>query len=268
MKATVSQLFLYPIKGLTPHPCQRVILTAGHGIEGDRAFALMFDEASMKTPDLTQVGWMKKQNFAVQNDWPQLAALDCCYHAETQEITVKNQGVKLITADLNIPEEREQISHFFTGYLAALSPTTTARHPQKAPLKLVGSCERKTRYPDREGVHISLLSQATLDDLSHYVKQPVDVRRFRPNIVLKGISPWQEFDLVGQTVTLGKAKLEITARIGRCNNIEVNPETGIQDLPLLSVLKQHQGHLQTGILAKVLQTGVVNVGSEIDSVQG
>ncbi len=266
MKGTIRQLLIYPIKGLTPHPCQSVTLVVNHGIKGDRAFALLFDEGQLKNIEMTQVPWMKKQNFAVQNDWPQLAALDCHFQAETQELSIKYLNRELMRVNLKRLEDRERISDFFTGYLAALTPTKTARHPQKSPLKLVGSWEQNTRYPDRHQGHLSLISQATLDDLRDRVQQPVNLHRFRPNIVLEGLLPWQEFELVGQQLNLGAAKIEITARINRCNNIEVNPETGCQDLPLLSVLKESQGHQQTGVLAQVIQSGTVQLGSIMDSV--
>ena len=263
MKKTVRQLFIYPIKGLTPQVCSSVHLQVGHGIAGDRAFALMFDEGQIQDQDLMQIPWMKKQNFAVQNDWPALANLDCTFQPETQELTVQSQGKVLIKGNLKNREEREQLSCFFTGYLVTLTPTKTARHPEKFPLKLVGSDTHQTRYQDRHHGHLSLISQATLDDLSQSAQQPIDIRRFRPNILLDGLSAWQEFELIGKTFQFGQAQIKITARIGRCNNIEVNPDTALQDLPLLSILKQSQGHIQTGVLAEVLEPGTVQIGSEL-----
>ena len=101
---TVKQLFTHPVKGLTPQVCMSVALKAGHGIPGDRAFAVMYD------PDVI--------------------------------------------------------------------------------------------------------------------------------IVLEGVSAWAEFDWVGQEFELGTARLEITAPINRCLNIDVNPDTGERDIPLFSLLQK------------------------------
>ena len=87
------------------------------------------------------------------------------------------------------------------------------------------------------------------------------MRRFRPNIVVTGIDAWSEFDLVGKQLSLGDAKITVTAKIGRCMNIEVDPETGDRDVPLLSVLKEKYGHSYTGVLATVESDGVVAVGN-------
>ena len=44
-------------------------------------------------------------------------------------------------------------------------------------------------------------------------------------------------------------------------NIEVDPEIGDRDIPLLSVLKEKYGHSYTGVLATVNSDGVVAVGN-------
>jgi uncharacterized protein YcbX len=257
-KICVKELFIHPFKGLSPQKCSSVEVQVGHGIRGDRSFALMFKEDAQH-PDSTKVPWMKKHNFAMQNDWAGLAALDCSYEAATGTLTVKRKGVELLVADTNSPTGRDRIASFFTGYLAGIYPTQAARHPNRAPLQLVGEYG-KTRYPDREAVHISLVSQATLDNLSELAGLQVDVRRFRPNIVLDGVPAWGEFDWVGKEMQLGTARIAITARINRCLNIDVHPETGERDISLLTLLKKHFQHTQTGVLAQIITSGTVAIG--------
>jgi uncharacterized protein YcbX len=203
---------------------------------------------------------MKKQNFAMQCDWPGLAALACYYEPKTEILTVKHQGVELLVTETKTSTGRDRIGAFFTGYLAAIHPSQSARHPDRAPLKLVGDSTGTTRYPDREPVHLSLLSQATLDRLSEAVGRFIDVRRFRPNVLLEGVPAWAEFDWVGQEFDLGTARIAVTAPINRCLNIDVNPDTGERDIALYSLLQKYFGHKQTGILAKVTASGPVALG--------
>jgi uncharacterized protein YcbX len=260
----VEQLFIHPIKGLSPQKCDRALLQAGYGIPGDRAFALMYQEGSLNHTS-TDVPWMKKQNFIMQNDWSALAALDCYYDVSSNTLTVKRKGEPLLVADTVSPDGRDRIATFFTGYLAAIHPNKGAKHPDRAPLQLVGDFG-KTRYPDREAVHISLVSQATINDLSDLAGQTVDVRRFRPNIVLEGVPAWGEFDWVGQEIQIGTARIAVTARINRCLNIQVNPETGEQDIALLSLLQKHFKHTQTGVVAKIMTSGSVAIGSSYQTI--
>jgi uncharacterized protein len=259
----VKQLYIHPFKGLSSQKCNPINLQVGYGIPGDRSFALMFKE-NTQYPNSTKVPWMKKHNFAMQNDWAELAALDCAYEAASGTLTIKRKGVELLVADTNSATGRDRIAAFFTGYLAGIYPSQTARHPNRSPLQLVGEYG-KTRYPDREAVHISLVSQATIDHLSELAGKTVDVRRFRPNIVLDGVPAWGEFDWVGKQMQLGTARIAITARINRCLNIEVNPETGERDISLLTLLQKHFQHTQTGVLAQVIESGTVAISDNLQS---
>ena len=165
MNICVQQLFIHPVKGLSPQKCDRTLLQVGHGIPGDRAFALMYKEDTTGA-DATVVPWMKKQNFAMQNDWSGLAVLDCFYDPDTGTLTVKRLGVELLVADTLSPTGRDRIATFFTGYLAGIYPSQSARHPNRAPLQFVGEFD-KTRYPDREAVHISLIGHGVI--ITNYV---------------------------------------------------------------------------------------------------
>lgn len=260
-KISVHQLFIYPVKGLSAQKCDRVNLQVGHGIPGDRTFALMYKE-TLHCNVSTTVPWMKKHNFAMQNDWPGLAALDCFYESANGILTVKRKGVELLVADSNTATGRDLISAFFSGYLAGIYPSQAARHPNRAPLQFVGEFG-KTRYPDREAVHISLVSRETINHLSELAGQSIDVQRFRPNIVVEGIPAWKEFDWVGQEIQLGTARIAVTARINRCLNIDVNPQTGERDINLLSLLQKHFHHTQTGVLAQIITNGSVEIGEQL-----
>ncbi|MEP0872853.1 MOSC domain-containing protein [Trichocoleus desertorum AS-A10] len=260
----VTHLFTYFIKGLTPHAGDRVSLQAGHGIPGDRGFALMYADAASVESE-AEVPWMRKNNFAMQADWPGLASLTCEYDPVTSQLMVKQQGVQLLAEVTNTSLGRDRIGAFFTGYLAALQPTATARHPEKAPLRLVGD-GNSTRYPDRDPVHISLINQASLEDLGQKLGHVVDPRRFRPNVMLTGIPAWEELRWVGKTFQLGTAQVAIAAPINRCANVDVNPDTGIQDCSIFAALQPTLGHRQTGVLATVLQSGTVTIGDRLIEV--
>lgn len=254
MKITVNQLFTHPVKGLTPQAQNQVYLQAGHGIVGDRALALMYDSIAPQTPSAV-VPWMRKKNFVMQCDFPTLAALACDYNPQTATLTIQRQGAELLTAQTNTITGRDAIGTFFTKYLAA--------HINNQRLRLVGDSTGNTRYPDRAIADVSLVSQATLTHLSAIAKTVVDVRRFRPNLVVDGIPAWAEFDFVGKQFRLCDTLLEITAPINRCLNIDVNPDTGERDLALLALLQRHFNHKQTGVLAKVITGGNVSPSAEL-----
>lgn len=264
MTTQVKCIFIYPVKGLNGLSGDRTTLIPGHGIAGDRGFALLFIDENLGDSTWQEsqtVNWMSKKYFAVQNDWPGLARLQCDYQHSTGILTVR-QGEILLEANLHLPAARKKVDEFFTSYIKTLTANPGARHPQIAPVQLVGN-GITTRYPDRNVHHISLIGQSTLDELSEKIGQPVLAERFRANFVIANLPAWQEFEWLGKELFLGTAKIKVTARIGRCLNIEVNPLTGERDLPLLRLLRQEYNHTDTGILATVESSGEVSINDSV-----
>lgn len=81
----------------------------------------------------TNIPGMKKQNSAMQADWPGLAALNCNYDPQTDIFTVKRKGVRLLVAQMSTPAGRKAIGTFFTGDLAAIHPNQAANTPIAPP---------------------------------------------------------------------------------------------------------------------------------------
>lgn len=255
----VKQLFTHPVKGLTPQALDQATLRVGYGVHGDRAFALMYDEADPRTADPI-IPWTQKKNLAMQCDRPELAALACQYDPATGVLTVKQDNIEVVVADTNSPDGRAQIGQFFSDYLLSVPSAQSAKYAKRRSLRLVGSGNGTTRYPDREPIHLSLLSAETLEQLSQVAGQSIDARRFRPNIVVEGVSAWEEFNWVGQEFDIGTARILVTERLSRCPNIDVHPERGELDIPLFSLIQNTFKHKDTGVVAKVITDGTVAIG--------
>jgi uncharacterized protein YcbX len=261
-KIDIREIFVHPVKGLSARRCDHAELVENFGLRGDRAFALMFADTGTPEP-LTP--WLSKQHFAVQNDWGKLAALDCSYDGAGQTLEIRHNGESLLVADVGTSRGRDRVGDFFTAYLQTLSPSPAARHPRATPVRLVGTPTGETRYQDRDRGQISIISRATLDDIARKVGiDAIDPRRFRPNLIVDGIGPWAEFDWVGCRLRAGPALVQVTAPIGRCLNIDVNPDTGDRDVPLLSELSKQFGHAQTGVIATVIEGGAIAKGDAIE----
>jgi uncharacterized protein YcbX len=88
--------------------------------------------------------------------------------------------------------------------------------------------------------------------------------RFRGNLYVAGWSAWHEFDLVGQTLAVGKnVRLKVVKRIQRCAATDVDPDTGIRDLTIPRTLLENFDHTDCGVYAEVVTAGDVAVGDFI-----
>lgn len=105
---------------------------------------------------------------------------------------------------------------------------TLVYFPQKAHRPLStrhGMPGEGTWFADCCPVHV--LSQASVEDLSRRVGRRVDVRRFRPNVVVAETPPYAEDRW--QRIRIGQVPVRMLKPCARCSIITVNPDTGQRD---------------------------------------
>ena len=114
---------------------------------------------------------------------------------------------------------------------------------------------------------IAVLSFETIAQLSRELGRPVDLRRFRANIVLSFgppfAGPFPEDALVGRTLQIGEtARLRVTERDPRCRIVTLDPITAAPDPTLMKHLDcRHDGRL--GIYAATVTPGPLRVGDAV-----
>ncbi|MGZ8369266.1 MAG: MOSC domain-containing protein, partial [Rhodoplanes sp.] len=76
---------------------------------------------------------------------------------------------------------------------------------------------------------------------------------------------WREFDLVGQEIAVGPARLRVVKRIERCAATNVEPYTGLRDMNILKTLMQCFDHVDCGVYAEVIAAGEIALGDCINA---
>jgi len=79
----------------------------------------------------------------------------------------------------------------------------------------------KTAFSD--GFPVLLTSEASLQDLNNRLDDPIEMRRFRPNIVVRGCDPFEE-DL-WQEIKIGEISYRVVKPCSRCGIPNINPQT-------------------------------------------
>lgn len=242
----VKALWRYPVKGLSPEAITQTEISPGEGIPGDRRYAL----AHGNTPfDPAKPEWLPKHNYIMLARNPALAALTTRWIEVANTLTIERKGRHVARGDLSTPVGRAVIADFIGAYLK--DEVRGTPHLVDAPGHM---------FSDHKNKVLSLMTQASLDDLERVVGKPVDPRRFRANVLLDGPLAWEEFSWVGQEITLGGVRLKVTQRIDRCPATSANPDSGKVDLNIPRSLKAGFGHIHFGVYAEVIGAGVVSLG--------
>lgn len=78
-----------------------------------------------------------------------------------------------------------------------------------------------------DGFPFLLISQASLDDLSSRLADDIEMKRFRPNIVVSGCEPFDE-DSWGE-FSIGDFEFKAVKKCSRCIIPSINPDTAEKD---------------------------------------
>jgi uncharacterized protein YcbX len=111
---------------------------------------------------------------------------------------------------------------------------------------------------------VSVLTTASVAGLGQLVGRDLDVRRFRPNVLIEptGDEPFPEDAWVGGTLTVGGARLRTDQRDPRCVMINVDPETTERDPAILKAVAQ-QRDACFGVYGSTVTPGRVAVGDVV-----
>ena len=113
-----------------------------------------------------------------------------------------------------------------------------------------------------DGFPILVTTTASLQAVSTLCHRPLDMRRFRPNVVIDGAQAWQEESW--RKLRIGSMELDLVKPCTRCILTTVDPNTGVADpdrVPLLPMSKQKRGHAGVvfGMNALVTKAGECTV---------
>jgi uncharacterized protein YcbX len=247
--ATLDRIYRYPVKGLSPEPLPRVALRPGDMLPHDRRYAV---ENGPSGFDAEAPKWQTKNHYLMLMRDERLAALRTRYDDATHVLTIGFEGRDAAKGDLETEAGRAAIEGFLASYCAG---------DLKGPPKVLSAPGYS--FSDVPRKVVSIINLATVAALEDDVGQPVDPLRFRANFYVSGWPAWREFDLVGQTLAIGAARLGVVKRIVRCAAVNVDPATAARDLNLPQTLMQRYGHADCGVYAEVIAGGDVATGDAI-----
>lgn len=251
MSATIAAIHRYPIKGLNPQPLDAVELTAGQCLPGDRRFAIAHGASKFDPADPQ---WVPKRNFLTLMRNAKLATLAIDFDEATGMLTVGRDGKQVARGNITTLMGINLVNQFLAAYLRgeAVGSPKLVQAPGIA-------------FTDTKDDFVSLINLASVKDLERVARQPVDPVRFRGNLLVEGLEPWVEFDLVDREIAIGGARLKVFDRITRCAATEVNPKTAERDVNMPRLLMDGYGHADCGIYAVVVHGGRIAVGDSLIS---
>jgi len=240
----LDQIWRHPIKGIGAERLDRVGLTIDRPLPLDRAWAVLEQGGEASE------GWRPCRNFLRGAKGPSLMAVTARVEGDVIHLSHPDRPDLAIT-----PDDTDAATPLF-DWLKQIYPEE--RRPAASLIK-----SPEIGMADANFASVSVLNMSSLRALSQKLGQPLDPRRFRGNLWLEGLAPWEEFDLLNRRLRIGGAELEVIEPITRCRATEANPETGRRDAATLRALEDGWGHSDFGVYAMVRRGGLVTSGDTV-----
>jgi uncharacterized protein YcbX len=112
---------------------------------------------------------------------------------------------------------------------------------------------------------ISVINLSTVHGVGRESGRNVDLRRFRPNVVIETNSagPFEEDKWVGGTLLFGEensgAAVSVTLRDERCVMVNLDPDTAERDSEVMKTIVRLNGNY-AGVYCTVVRAGELRVG--------
>src|SRR5690554_4532622 len=218
----VHSLVIYPVKSLAGIQVQAFELD-DFGPVGDRRWMIIDND----------------RHFVTQRKMPSLARVTTRVINNQIDVNIPGKGTFTLTAtDEVLPalvwrdwvqaqvgeaSANEALSQFCGQPMRFVyMPQTTFRRVDATRV----SDLRRVSFAD--GFPLLITNLASLEELNGRLQSPVEMRRFRPNIVIEGAEPWAEDHW--RELVIGTSRLNLVKPCFRCVMTTVDPDTGIKDI--------------------------------------
>jgi len=231
---TIRALYVYPIKSMGGQSLPSAHL-GWHGLDGDRRYAFR------RLADGSGFPWLQASRLPVLVRFSPVT--DSSQEPGRPPRLLTPEGEELAGDG---PELRDRIS-------AACGEQVELLHLNR-------------------GIHdeapLSVISLATMRHLSEAAGVTVDVRRFRPNLVVEtpGGQPFDEDRWVGRSLSCGgqatSPRIGVTMRDLRCVMLNLDPDTAAADARVLRTTARLNAAC-AGVYGVPLRTGTLAVGDQL-----
>jgi MOSC domain-containing protein len=239
----VEAIFRYPVKSMGGERLEAAEL-GWHGLEGDRrlAFRRVDDRSGMpwltasKLPDLVRFAPLRRQDSTRREDGA--------------------QGDLLVPTHVRTPDGEE---------MAVFGEDLAREVGQRygAPVQMM-----QLRHGIFDEASISVIALDTVEEIARLAGQSPDMRRFRPNIVVRlfRAGPFQEDEWLGGVLSFGEGDnapaVAVTMRDERCSMVNLDPDSARSTPEVLkAIVRTNQNN--AGIYGTVTRIGRLAVGQSI-----
>jgi uncharacterized protein YcbX len=219
----LSTLYRYPLKSGKGETLQQASLDK-LGLEGDRRWMLV-DEASGRfltqraESGMSQLSALWNTSGGLTLSAPGHSSIDIALPDSDAEL----RGVTIWRDTLRVPDAGDAAGAWVSEFIG--KPTRLVQVPEAlARTTQAGYGKEDDKVAFADGFPLLLIGQASLEDLSQRVGRPLEMLRFRPNLVIEGSEAFAEDGW--KRIRIGDVEFRVVKPCSRCILTTIDPQTG------------------------------------------
>jgi uncharacterized protein len=234
-RGRISAIFRYPVKSMAGESLDAARLS-WHGIEGDRRLAFR------RLNDKSGFPWLTASKL------PRLLLY--------KPFRLDSNAAELLPTHVRTPDGKE---HELRS--DELREELSSRNDSNVELMSL-------KHGIFDEACISVISLGTVHCIQRESGRDVDVRRFRPNVVIETDSagPFEEDKWVGRTLLFGEGSggpaLTVTMKDERCVMVNFDPDTAERDSEVMKTVVRMNANC-AGVYGTVVRVGELRVGQAV-----
>lgn len=241
----------HPIKGFTAEALSTASLSQGCGLPFDRHFAFV----SGNKEDQPVAGqWVQPRTFLMLTLYPELARFDCKLIDDDTTLRLTDPDGNVVEATRGAPDTFEDANAMLVKHFD---------HGPHGGIRLVEQAKGRGNW-DFSDTEISIINLATVRVISDAIGRDLEKERFRGNLYIDGLEPWEEFSWPGCRIRIGDAELDVLRPIQRCAMTSTEPGTGLRETDVPKAMTNTFGHHFCGVYAKVHAAGRIATNDTIE----
>lgn len=261
----LSALYRYPLKSAKGEHLPKAALDK-LGVVGDRRWMLV-DEATGRfltqrtDPQMSQLSALCNAAGGLTLSAKGFEALD----VEVPEPENNLRGVTIWRDTLRVPDAGEAAADWLSRFIN--KPVRLVHVPlQRARTTEAGYGRDDDKVAFADGYPLLLIGQASLDDITSRVGRPLEMLRFRPNLVIEGSEAFAEDGW--KRIRIGDVEFRVVKSCSRCILTTIDPQTGVRDeqrepLATLMSYRKQEGGTMFGQNLVNDSNGVLEVGMSV-----
>ncbi len=263
----ITQIFIYPVKSCAALCVERTQVKAT-GLAYDRDWMIVDQDGLFLTQrQVPHLCWVSPtiDDHALTLDAPGVGSLRVPLDAEGDPRQVKVWRDTIEAIDMG-----REAQQWLDEYLQIPGKQfSLVRYSDRVVRTSDLAWTQGTPYPNHfsDGFAINVLSQRAMVELNERLAEqghdPVDVLRFRPNLVLEGLDPHEEdhLEVMRIDTTAGEIDIALVKPCPRCPIPNIDPQTAISSPEVSNVLSRYRTVAKMDGAVCFGMNGVVKAGA-------